>query len=170
MKKIISVTLAVLMLSLCFVVSASAVPQPEEEIKYATFSDDFTIMFLEGKPYSRVNLENIYVYEEPVDGEFYDKYSTDCSYIQPSSFEVKLSEKQAESVNNVNVYPYDSYNAVCQVEIYYKDGAVLSVSYLDNAYLKEYNQLTKNNFDEYYVDFAWPEGNTVAINKEVLSS
>ena len=61
MKKIISVTLAVLMLSLCFVVSASAVPQPEEEIKYATFSDDFTIMFLDGRPYSRVNLENIYV-------------------------------------------------------------------------------------------------------------
>ena len=51
MKKIISVTLAVLMLSLCFVVSASAVPQPEEEIKYATISEDFTIMFIEGKTY-----------------------------------------------------------------------------------------------------------------------
>ncbi len=170
MKKIISVTLVVLMLSLCFVVSASAVPQPEEEIKYATFSDDFTIMFLDGRPYSRVNLENIYVYEEPVDGEFYDKYSTDCSYIQPYSFEVKLSENQAESVNNVNVYPYDSYNAVCQVEIYYKDGALLTVSFLQNIYLKEYNKLIKYEYDEFFVNFNWPSDNIVPLTKDVLSS
>ena len=175
MKKIISVTLAVLMLSLCFVVSASAVPQPEEEIKYATFSEDFTIMFLEGKPYSRVNTSNIYFYEKPIydeydeTDEFYDSYSTSCP-VPLGFYEGKLSEEQKKTVDNISLYSSDSSEAIFEAEIYYKAGAGLSVSYLDNAYLKEYNQLTKNNFDEYYVDFTWPEGNTVAINKEVLSS
>ena len=167
MKKILSVILVVLMLSLCFVVSAFAVPQPEEEIKYATFSEDFRKIFYDGKMYSRVNTASIYIYEKPVFDEYNDIYSTSCPVVEPM-IEAKLSEEQKKIVDNISIYSHDSIEAIISVDIYYKDGATLSVSYLQNDYMKEYERLINNDFDEFYVDFSWPEGNMVAINKEAL--
>lgn len=168
MKKILSITLAVLMLSLCFVISASAVSQPKQEIKYATFSEDFQKMFYNGNPYSRANTNGIYLYVEPILNESEGSYVVDS--VTEVYFQGELSDEQKKTVDNVSVYSYDNQEVIFDVEIYYKDGSILNVSYIRNDYLNEYNQLINKEFDEFYVDFTWPEGNIVPINKDALSS
>ena len=172
MKKILSIALAVLMLSLGLIVTASAVPPPvpsKEDVKLATFSEDFQNMFIEGTMYSRANTSNIYYYEPIVYDEFEESYVYDDVDIG-GLVETKLSNEQKKTVDDVGVYTYDSFGAMYEVEIYYKDGSSLTASYLLVDLMKEYNRLINNDFDEFYVDFGWPEGNMVALNKDLLTS
>ena len=170
MKKILSIALAVLMLSLSLIVTASAVPPPapsKEDVKLATFSEDFQNMFIEGTMYTRANTSNIYYYEPIVSEE---SYIYDDVIDVGGLNKVKLSNEQKKTVDYVSVYTYDSFGAMYEVEIYYKDGSSLTASYLLVDLMKEYNRLTNNDFDEFYVDFGWPEGNMVALNKDLLTS
>lgn len=168
MKKILSIILIVTVLSLGFIVSVSAVLPPKQEIKYATFSDDFQKMFYNGNPYSRANTNGIYLYVEPILNESGGSYVVDN--VAEVYFQGELSDEQKKTVDFVSIYSYDNQEVIFDVEIYYKDGSNLNVSYIRNDYLNEYNQLINKEFDEFYVDFTWPEGNTVPINKDVLSS
>lgn len=174
MKKILSITLVALMLSLSFVVSASAVPTTKQEVKYATFSDDFQTMFYDGKPYSRANTDGLYYYED-IEYSEYDEYDESDVYSDSYAmvtYEVSLSDSQKNIIKSIRLYSYNSAGSevIFDAEIYYKDGATLMVSYLLNDYLNEYNKLMNKEFDEFYVNFGWPEGNIVPISKELLSS
>ncbi len=178
MKKILSIALAVLMLSLSLIITASAVPPPapsKENVKLATFSEDFQNMFIDGTMYSRANTSNIYYYEPIIYNEseeiyIYDDVIYDDVINADALVKVKLSSEQKKTVDYVSVYTYDSFGAMYEVEIYYKDGSSLTASYLLIDLMKEYNRLINNDFDEFYVDFGWPEGNMVALNKEILTS
>ena len=167
MKKIISISLVILMLTLCFAVPSLAVYEEEEPL-IATFSEDYQTMFVDGNRYSRVNTSNITYYDPIIYG---DSYNENLYYekITGNWVEAKLSNKQKETVEYISIYSYDSSNVIYEVEIYYKDGANLTLSFLHNDYLGEYNRLCDYDFDEFYVNFMWPDGNSVAISKETLS-
>jgi hypothetical protein len=118
--------------------------------------------------YSRANTSNIYFYEPIVYNEFEESYVYDGDL---SDFiDAKLSQEQKKTVDYATVYSYDSFGAVYEAEIYYKDGSSLTATYLLNDLMKEYNRLTNNDFDEFYADFSWPEGNLVPLTKEALTA
>lgn len=168
MKKILSITLAVLMLSLFLGVNSFAIAPPKQETKYVTFSEDFQKMFYDGKLYSRKNTSGIYFYED-IDYTEQGVYTE--TYALPN-YQATLSDTQAENVDDIQIFSLNPFGSevIFAVNIYYKDGATLSVSYLRSDYLEEYEKLINKEFDELYVDFGWPEGNIVEIKKDSLSS
>lgn len=169
MKKILSITLAVLMLSLCFVVTVSADATPidtDTQVKIATFSEDFQNMFIDGTMYARANTTNIQYYETPVFNE-YNEEITDV-IDEAVIIDCKLSDEQKKTVDGVEVIYNSSTETIYEVQIYYKDGSRLFAKYLLVDLMNEYNKLINHEFEEYYVDFAWPVGNVVALNEKAI--
>lgn len=152
MKRIITLVLALLLLSSCFVLSVSAAQEyvPTEEYT-VTFSENFQKLYYKGVTYSRFDASFI---EEP-------------KYFEMDNEFVELSPEQYEAVKGITVRMDESYS-IADVAINFYDGAVLYVTFIQDKYLDTYNKMKGGEWQEYTVDFNLPVGNTVKTEKAKL--
>lgn len=142
MKKFISVIIAVILLSSCFGISAFAGSLT------VTFSDDFQKLYMGANSYSRIDASMLVLENSEV-----------------KINKIELSAAQQETVKNVSLCANKQCNVI-EADIYYKDGAWLNVTFLQDDYMEEYYKLVNSQINEYIIDFAWPEGNSVKAQKE----
>lgn len=143
MKKIISVIIAVILSSFCLGFTAFA------ENSSVVISDDYQKLYLNGASYSRFDASKLEI-----------EYNTINTYIE-------LSEAQQETVKEVALLANEHKNII-SADIFFNDGATLTVDFLRDDYLDEYNKIVNNQSEEYIIDFDWPEGNTVKAQRTAL--
>lgn len=136
MKRIISLIIAIILISFCLGIGSFASGA-------VTFSEDFTQMTVSGHSYSRINTSML-----------------NLDPLESKELTVILSEEQSELVNYVN-FNTDAYMDVVHVYISYKDGSTLSVTFINDSLLDEYNEIVNGTAKKYLVDFQYPYGNTV---------
>ncbi len=142
MKKILSITVAVLVLCSCFVFTVAAEGGP------ITLSDDYSELYVDSDTYIQVEDTSLYV---------------ECDFVVNN--EVTLNEAQSKTIRSVELYSNDSGNII-EAYIEMKIGSSARVVYMNSDSLMEYNVL--KNSREYTVDFIYPEGNTVKASYEAL--
>lgn len=152
MKKFISVLIAVLLLSSCFVVPAFA--QAVDEWGFPVdpvieFSNDYTKIYYDGYTFKRVDADVLDIY-------FLGLY-----------WDVVLTDAQQSSIKNVEV-EINSEDTVIFATINFKDGMTMSSAYLREDYIDDYNRIASTECEEYTIDFTYPEDNTVIAKKSDL--
>ena len=116
-----------------------------------TISDDYQTIYLNGETYSRFNASMIEA----------DYYSYDIS--------PELTEAQQENITSISIATNES-ASLLSVDIDFKDGSTLSVNFMRDDYLKNYEELIKNQNTPYTIDFEWPEGNQVTGAKSLFTA
>ena len=143
MKKLISVIITAMLLFSCLGLTVFAATSS------ATISDDYQKLTLDGNTYSRFNTSTMEV----------EYFSYDTS--------VKLSANQQETIKEIILQANEDVTII-YADIYFKDGAVLSVGFLRDDYLGMYNDIATGESNEYTIDFEYPEGNTILVKKAAL--
>ena len=167
MKKYIALLIAVIVLSFSLCIPSFAI---EERI--VTLSDDYKNLYLNGSTYVRADTSMIF-YELNDDGDDnlqYGSYYADCP--APTNYNghyyIKLSDKQHSEIESVDICEVNKKETIFIIIIYFKDGSELHIDFLREDLIDEYIQITSGNTDTYIIDFMWPEGNEVTIDKEKL--
>ncbi len=80
---------------------------------------------------------------------------------------VTLSEAQKETVEYIDLEISFERNII-NADYRFKNGSKLSVSYLSEAYIDEYNSIMKNDWESCEIDFIWPESNKIYTIKSNL--
>lgn len=141
MKKFISIIFTITLIFSCFGLTAFA------ENSSITISEDYQTLSIDGESYSRFNASML---------EF-DCYETDK--------QITLSKAQQEAIASIELFANEQENII-SVDITFKDGAYLSITFLRDDYLDEYNEIINNLSQNYVIDFGWPEDNTVVANRD----
>lgn len=170
MKKILSIIFAIMLIFSCFAISVFA----EDDLLFtedstyvfedaiarasATISDDYQKLYVNGDPYSRIDASMLSVeYIITVAGDYYEGDNVIFELSEAQKKEIK--EVYAERNTQRNIF---------YVNLTFNDGAVLSITFLKDDCLDEYNNLINGDVDEYTIDFVWPEGNVVLAQKGAL--
>lgn len=142
MKKIISLIIAVLLLVSVSGFTACAIHTEDASIEYEdcnlpvdekiTFSDDFKNLYVGKQSYSRVNLNDAYL---SIDHEVPNSRIIDNDLVE----EVELLANESGNVIDATIY--------------YKDGAVLYVTFLDDRYQNEVQEILDGKNKELFIDF-----------------
>lgn len=143
MKKIVSLLVALLLLTCCFCLTASA----EGTI---IISNDYENIYMNGSTYSRFNTSRLNVdYTENV-------YSS-----------ISLSEAQQETIERITLQVNED-KSLISAEFNFKDGSYLTAEYMNSKYLPIYEDIVNNYIGTYVVDFVWPEENQVRTDRYSL--
>lgn len=143
MKKFISIIFTITLLFSCLGLTVFAANSS------VTISEDYQKLYVDGESYSRFNASLF-----------------EIGYID-SDRKVALSDAQKETISNIELYT-NEHETIVETNIYFKDGAYLSITFLRDDYLDTYNEIVNNQSQEYVIDFGWPQGNTVIANKTDL--
>ena len=173
MKKIISVISVILISIFCLGLTASAISEPETKVKIATISEDLQVIQTGGMKFYRVSSENVefdYIidYENYIEDEtiiYKDKVVVEYA---DEMYEFQLSEKQKKTIDIIEDCSFGS-EIYIDIIIYFRDGTSLTgLTFLNEKYLDEYNDLIENGSDTYQADFVFPDNNFVNIPKSIL--
>lgn len=145
MKKITTFMITFILLFSCLGLTTFA------ENSSISLSDDYQKLYVDGKSYSRFNASLIDVPTHEVESD------------------IALSSTQQETVEEIYLDRNDSGN-IYYATINFLDGSSLTVSFLQDDYLEEYQQMTSGQIEEYIIDFSWPEENAVPASKTDLMS
>lgn len=175
MKKFIYVIVTVLILSFCLGVTSFATSETDEveinQIPSATFSEDFRTMYFNDHEYYQKNLIffDSYVATDYDVTDYYvddfDDIMSTMDFAIPTNADYVLSDTQKELVYNISLYGTD---VLFTADISYNDGTMLSISYLRDDYIDEYDKFIAGGFADLEIDFEWPEGNVVKTTKQEL--
>lgn len=183
MKKFIYVVITVLILSIglnvtSFATATVVVDKAEgtfsikrENAPVITFSDDFRTLYYNGYTYYQKDLALFESYigtDYETDAYYYEDYddvisTDDYDLIYYADYE--LTEKQEKTVKSVDV---SGDGVIVYLTVYYKDGTSLSLDLLREDYLDDYDNLLSEKYTNYEVDFEYPDGNIVKVDREVL--
>lgn len=145
MKKILNIILCVLVVVSLFTVSVSALDiemtQAYEQIKPAYFSEDYTVLNFEENVYTVIDSYNI-SYENP------DMY--------PVTVDLTEQQKQTVSWLELNVV---SNGLLIEANYKLSSGIQMTVNYIDNRYLNQYNNALNGKAENVRVNFGYPEDN-----------
>ena len=172
MKKFIHVIITVLILSLCLGVTSLATGTTDVADDSAvsppvmTFSEDFQIMYYDGYEYYQKDLRM-------VETAYSDTYVTGDFYIDDfyglSNADYELTNTQKELVDNIYVDMFTTFSDIATtVEITYKNGTYLTISYLREDYVDDYEKFLNGDFSEIEINFLWPAENVVKTSKNLL--
>ena len=164
MKKFIHVIITVLILSLCLGVTSLATGTTDVADDSAvstpvmTFSEDFQIMYYDGYEYYQKDLRMVET-----------AYSDAYVFYGLSNADYELTNTQKELVDNIYVDMFSTFSDIATtVEITYKNGTYLTISYLREDYVDDYEKFLNGDFSEIEINFRWPEGNVTKTNKNLL--
>ena len=170
MKKYISVSIILIVLSIALCVPALASTSTE---RIVTLSDDYMELYYNGMTYVRADASMLHydIYSDETDKyEEYGSYYAECPY--PSNYNghytIKLSDKQHSEINLVEIIDVNDAETIFYIIIHFKDGSELHIDFLGEKFIDEYRRITSGNTDKFVIDFMWPEGNKVTIDKEKL--
>lgn len=174
MKKFVNVIITVLILSFALGITSFATATPIQQnvdVPVITFSDDFRTLYYNGYTYYQKDLtlfESYIGIDYEIDGDYYEAYD---SVISTDDYDIinyadyKLTEKQEETVKSVDVSGDD---IIVYLTVYYKDGTSLYLDLLREDYLDDYDNLLSEKYANYEVDFEYPDGNIVKVDRKVL--
>lgn len=176
MKKylVLFISFIILSLSLC-------IPSFAANKRVVTLSDDYKYMYYDGSTYTRADTSMLSfttldtymtsseeVYESDEVKEI--PVNTVTEFVDYGSYyTVKLTDTQREEAKAVEITNSSYDESLFFVTVYFKDGSELYIDFLRDDLIDEYNKVINGNTDEYYIDFLWPEGNIISINKEKLT-
>lgn len=170
MKKIISLIIAFVLIFSCFAITAFAEDIIDDfnifEAKQPviTFSENFNKLYVDNEPFSRVDTSMLltdFDYSVLVDEE------RNTDYYTGNSAYVDFSDEQKENVKDIIIDTNPAEN-MYRIELYFNDGSTITIYFLKDTYLEEYNKIINGKCEEYIIDFVWPEGNTIKTNKSAL--
>ena len=159
MKKIIALSVTLLLFVSCLSLSASAAPLTYDYYDYSAgpdsyaevaFSEDFKTLYFGFDEYVLFNNENI---------------CNDVYYELEN--EITLTPAQNEKVSKIKLTSSEE-GALIDAEIKYKDGINMELNYIKAEYIDEYSELFTSASAEYEIDFVFPEGNTVTVTRDKL--
>lgn len=160
MKKIITISLLVLLLFSVFTLPVSALETIVDYEEYYTtnldtkteisFSENFKSLYFGKEEYIRVSSDNIYA----------DAYA---DVINP----INLSETQKQDIEEILITANEIGNFL-SAEIYYKDGAYLSCTYMSNDLYSEYQELLTDDSAKVIIEAYYPYNNNVYTTKDIL--
>ena len=179
MKKILSLIFAFILIFSCFAVTVCAADAGswivsntdyDYDYDYATyttqpvmsFSEDFQKFYVNDEPFSRVDvsmLTNDFGYKVNVVNE--------KSPTLINSAYIDFDKLPQENIKEFTIHTNYIKNKYL-VEVYYNDGSILLVHFLQDSYLEDYNNVVNGKADQYLIDFNYPDGNIVITNHEAL--
>lgn len=147
MKKLFSVTAALLLLACLFSFSASAVT-----INVVSLDDTFDTLIYNGKLYRR-----------------FDDDEIDVGWVEDLPCQVDMTISQQLNIKRIEL-SQNEYGNVIFADVRYLDSTTVSVAFLRADCYSAYNDLVNGRCDTYHVDFYWPEGNTVDIAQDAVNT
>ncbi len=154
MKKIIAIIIAVL----CFssVTAFASVTEASDRLginaleSALNVSSDFQTLYYDGNYYVSKNLNDV---------EYTDDYDV--------SYRLNMSEAQWSEIAEVHFYFNDAENII-RGRYSHKNGTEVTIQYLQENYVEEYNDITQENWTLGEIDFLYPENNTIRFNHKQL--
>ncbi len=180
MKKITYVLITALILSLCLGITSFAMPtENSSSTNTVKFSEDFRTMYYKDYEFHQKNVIGFHTYVL-VDYEDYEDYEIAEFYADSVTIEenwvsiadgthytnYELSDSQKNTVDYVEIFGDD---IIVNVTVYYKDGTSLMLDLLRDEYMDDYEALKSGKYDNYQIEYDWPEDNTVNVTKEILT-
>lgn len=181
MKKILSLIIAFVLIFSCLAITVFAediaieesyeyIPSEDVDIfankePKATFSEDYKKLYIDGEPFSRIDSSMLLTDASwilSVDEIHNEEYDTG------NDIYVELTDAQKNEVKSVE-FERNYHCNIYRASINFNDGSMLTVTFLKDTYLEEYNQLLKGETSEYEINFLYPDGNIVKTDKYALS-
>ncbi len=164
MKKFISIFIILIVLSLVLCASASAATE-----RIVTISEDYNELYFNGSTYIRrdtsmLSYDNSFKYNSDEYGSYYTDCPMPVNY--NGQYTIKLTDKQHKEIDMVEIFDVNTKETIFTVIIYFKDGSELHIDFLREDLVEEYDKITNGNVDKFTIDFMWPDGNAILLDKE----
>lgn len=167
MKKSISLLIAVLVISFSL-----CIPSFASDKNIITLSEDYKNLYFDGFTYLRADASMIFydMYDDGSDDVHYGSYYANCPVPTDYNghYSIKLSENQSIEIESVVISDVSYKETIFLITIYFNDGSELQIDFLREDLIDEYNRITSGNTDTYIIDFMWPEGNEISVDREKL--
>lgn len=144
MKKYVSILVILVLLSFCLSFSVYA------ETPSFSLSEDYRTLYWNGNSYSWV-----------------DSSTLSMGFNEIYRAEPQLSAAQQEAIKDATFYANEDYTVI-KADIYFRSGATLSVSFLQDDCRDTYEHLLNDASTECTIDFYWPDNNTVIVKASEL--
>lgn len=171
MKKILSIIIAFMLIFSCFAVTVFAENTVEEfnifdaKMPVGTFSDRYEHFYADGEQYTRINASIIemnlkynWIIEEVYNDDF---YTGDSIFIE-------LTDQQKQEIKDIRLSSNEQRTLV-QATLTYFDDAEMTIVYLKDSYLEEYNKIASGETDTLIIHFVYPSNNYVEAQRQQLS-
>lgn len=177
----------ILFISVIFLTLSLCIPSFATNKRVITLSEDYKYMYYKGATYTRADTSMLSFTDR--DQDEFEKYENEIeyseensdivySYTAPVNYEsyyesyyiTRLTEEQHKEIKMVEITNVNHDETLFFVTVYFKDGSELYIDFIREDLIDEYNKLINGNADEYYIDFSWPEGNIISVNKDELFS
>ncbi len=172
MKKILSIIFTLVLIFSCFAISTFAFESADSFVyegdayydtqPVMTFSEDFKKLYVNDEPFSRADLSML--------SEYYG-YSVGVTkehtpWLRNSVF-VDFTDAQKQIVKGIEITTNKAQNMYL-INLNLGDGSNLTVYFIKDTYLEDYNNVISGNGDVYLIDFLYPENNVVITSKSAL--
>ncbi len=185
MKKILSLIISFVLIFSCFAVTVFAediainsntVQEPFTEdtndnfdifnakMPIGTFSDRYENFYADGEQYTRINatvietnLDYYWIVEEEYNSDFYTG----------TSIYIELSNQQKQEIKTVNLKSNKD-RTIVEATLTYFDDVEMTIVYLKDNYLEEYNKVVSGQTETLTIDFMYPYSNYVEAQNSQL--
>lgn len=170
MKKILSLIISFILIFSCFAVTVFAEDTIEDfdvfnsKMPIGTFSDRYENFYADGKRYTRINatvvemdLDYYWIVEEEYNGDYY----------LGTGIYIELTNQQKQEIKTVKLKS-NKERTLVEATLTYFDEVEMTIVYLKDDYLGEYNKVVNGETDTLTVDFSYPYENKVVAQKNQL--
>ena len=170
MKKILSLIISFILIFSCFAVTVFAEDTIEDfdvfnsKMPIGTFSDRYENFYADGKRYTRINATVV-----EMDLDYYwiveEEYNSD--YYLGTGIYIELTNQQKQEIKTVKLKS-NKERTLVEATLTYFDEVEMTIVYLKDDYLGEYNKVVNGETDTLTVDFSYPYENKVVAQKNQL--
>ena len=163
MKKILSLIISFILIFSCFAVTVFAEDTIEDfdifnaKMPIGTFSDRYENFYADGERYTRINaslveldLNHYWIVE--------DEYNND--YYTGTSIYIELTNQQKQEIKTVKLESNKD-RTIVEATLVYFDDVEMTIVYLKDNYLDEYNKILSGQTEILTIDFMYPYSNSV---------
>ena len=152
MKK--SILILTLILAFSFVFSVSCFGADDAAV---TLSDDYSVLYLDGDPYSRANTDAVNLDVYAGGSVFISNIASEEPYFSYNEYEVnlniELSDSQKEELTKIYVRSNGEEQLFVTAELYFKDGSTIWYSYVRDDVKEDFKKVTEGKPDEFVVEY-----------------
>lgn len=166
MKKIVALIISLLLIFTCFTVVSFAT---NDTTPIVSFSEEYDKLYVGDQSYTRVdtsmlNVDYYYYWKTAENYQEDDKISGETSVVK-----LELTDAQKQEIKKVD-FARNKQSSIVEASIYFINGSCLTVSYLKDIYLDDYNRVVNGEATNFKVDFIYPTGNVVEVTRNQLMS
>ena len=166
MKKLLSLIISFVLVFSCFAVTVFAEDFDLLNAKtpIGTFSDRYEKFYAEGEQYTRIKasvIETDLNYNWIVEEEYVSEY-----YLGVGIY-IQLTNQQKQEIKTVKLKTNKD-RTLIEATFTYFDDAQMTVMYLKDAYLDEYNKVVTGQTETLTIEFVYPSYNNVEAQRQQL--